>query len=121
MLYKNLWEIELKWAVTFTAIALFWMFLEKLVGLHDQYIEYHVYLTNLFAIPAITIMVLALFDKRKSYYNGYITYKQGLISGTILSFIIALLSPLSQWITLNVITPEYFTNIIKYTVEMGYY
>ena len=49
------------------------------------------------------------------------TYKQGLISGIILSFFIALLSPLTQWITSYVITPEYFPNVIKRSVELGYF
>lgn len=49
------------------------------------------------------------------------SYKQGLISGIILSLIIALLSPLTQWITSNIITPEYFPNVIKRLVGLGYY
>ncbi|MFN8257849.1 MAG: DUF4199 domain-containing protein [Bacteroidales bacterium] len=48
-------------------------------------------------------------------------YKQGLITGIILSVFIALLSPLTQWITSYVITPEYFPNVIKRSVELGYY
>ena len=48
-------------------------------------------------------------------------YKQGLISGIILSVIIALLSPLTQWVTSFVITPEYFPNVIKRSVEIGYF
>jgi hypothetical protein len=114
-------KIEIKWAIIFTLVGLLWMLLEKLSGLHSTYIDYHLYLTNLFAIPAIIVMVLALKDKKKNFYNGEISYKQGLISGIILSVIIALLSPLSQWITSYVITPEYFPNVIKRSVEIGYY
>jgi hypothetical protein len=114
-------KIEIKWAVIFSVMTLLWMLLEKLSGLHSTYIDYHLYLTNLFAIPAIWIMVLALKDKKKSFYNGQITYKQGLISGIILSVIIALISPLVQWITSYIITPEYFPNVIKRSVELGYF
>lgn len=117
---KNI-KIELKWAVIFSIAGLLWMVLEKLSGLHDQYIDYHLYLTNLFAIPAIWMMVSALKEKKRKYYSGVITYKQGLISGIILSALIALLSPLTQWITSYVITPEYFPNVIKRSVEIGYY
>src|SRR5690606_19895203 len=94
---------------------------EKLSGLHSTHIDYHMYLTNLFAIPAIIVMVLALKDKKKKFYNGTMSYKQGLISGVILSFFIALLTPLTQWITTYVISPEYFPNVIKRSVEIGYY
>lgn len=102
-------------------MALVWMVLEKLSGLHSTYIDYHLYLTNLFAIPAITVMVLALLDKKRNYHKGNMSYKQGLISGIILSLFIALLSPLTQWITTYVITPEYFPNVIRRSVELGYY
>jgi hypothetical protein len=102
-------------------MGLLWMVLEKLCGLHRKYIDYHLYLTNLFAIPAIIAMVMALKDKKKNFYNGQMNYKQGLISGIILSIIIALLSPLTQWITSYVITPEYFPNVIKRSVEIGYF
>ena len=114
-------SIEFKWALIFTVVALLWMVLEKVTGLHDEYIDYHMYLTNLFAIPAIWMMVLALKDKKKNFYNGQMSYKQGLISGIILSVFIALLSPLSQWITSNVITPDYFDNAISRSVELGYF
>jgi hypothetical protein len=66
-------------------------------------------------------MVLALKEKKKITFNGKITYTQGLLSGIILSIIIALLSPITQWITTYIITPEYFPNVIKRSVEIGYY
>ena len=117
---KNI-KIEIKWAIIFSVIVLLWMVLEKLCGLHGKYIDYHLYLTNLFAIPAIIVIVMALKDKKRSFYNGQINFKQGLISGIILSAIISLISPLTQWITSFVITPEYFPNVIKRSVELGYY
>lgn len=117
---KNI-KIEIKWAIIFTVVALLWILLEKILGLHDKYIDYHLYLTNLFAIPAIWIMVLALKEKKKQFYSGQMSYKQGFISGSILSVFITLLSPFSQWITTYIITPEYFPNVIKRSVELGYF
>lgn len=114
-------KTEIKWAVIFTVVTLLWIFAEKLTGLHSKYIDYHLYLTNLFAIPAIIVMVLALQDKKKNFYNGQMTYVQGLISGIILSVFIMLLSPLAQWITTYIITPEYFPNMIKRSVELGHF
>jgi len=115
------YKIEIKWAAIFSAMTLLWMVLEKLSGLHSTYIDYHIYLTNLYAIPAIWVMVLALKDKKQKFFNNKITYKEGLISGAILSLIIAALSPLTQWIITYVITPEYFPNVIKRSVELGYF
>lgn len=117
---KNL-KIEIKWAIIFSVIGLLWMFLEKLVILHSTHIDKHMYLTNLYVIPAIIVMVLALKDKKKNFYAGQMTYKQGLISGIIISVCIALLSPFTQWITSTIITPEYFPNVIAYAVKTGYH
>ncbi|GGD93886.1 DUF4199 domain-containing protein [Planktosalinus lacus] len=114
-------QIEIKWALIFTIVGLLWMVLEKLVGLHDTYIDYHIYLTNLFAIPAIVMMVLALKDKKKNFFGGEMSYKQGMKSGILLSIFIGFLSPLAQWVTTNVITPDYFPNVIQRSVELGYY
>ena len=117
---KNL-KIEIKWAIIFSLAILLWMLLEKLTGMHSTHIDKHEYVSNLFAIPAIWIYVLALKDKKKNFYNGYISYKQGIASGIVLSVIIALLCPLVQWIITYVITPEYFPNVIAHSLETGYY
>jgi len=112
-------KTELKWATKFIAMMLLWMMLEKLAGLHDQHIDKHAIFTNFIAIPSIIIYVLALLDKRKTDYNGYMTYKQGLISGLIITAIITILTPFTQYITSTIITPNYFTNVINYSVETG--
>ncbi len=117
---KNI-RIELKWALIFVVMSLLWMVLEKAVGLHSTHIGLHMYLTNLFAIPAILVYVLALKDKKKHFYNGQMTYKQGFVSGLVITAIVALLAPLTQWITSTIITPEYFPNVIAYSVDTGFY
>ncbi|MCU0328360.1 MAG: DUF4199 domain-containing protein [Chitinophagales bacterium] len=114
-------RIELKWALIFSLVSLLWMILEKISGLHGKNIDYHMYLTNLFALPAISVIVLALKDKKMNFYSGQMSYQKGFISGLILTIFIALLSPLTQWITSYIISPEYFPNVIKRSVEVGYY
>jgi len=112
-------KIEIKWAIIFVVMTLIWMFLEKLAGLHDEHIDKHSIYTNFIAIPAIAIYVFALLDKRKNFYKGAMTYKQGFISGLIITAIVTVLSPLTQYITSTIITPEYFPNMIRYSVETG--
>src|SRR5690554_615947 len=114
-------SLEIKWALIFITMSLLWMLLEKLVGLHSTHIDKHMYWTNLFAIPAIIVYVLALKEKKKKVYNGQMTYKQGFISGLIITAIVTLFSPLTQWIVSTVITPEYFPNVIAHSVETGYH
>jgi hypothetical protein len=115
---KNI-TTEIKWALIFVAMTLSWMVFEKLAGFHDVNIEKHPVVTNLIAIPAIAIYVLALLDKRKRDYAGVMSYKQGFISGLIITAIVTLLSPLTQVITSLLITPDYFKNVIEYTVSQG--
>lgn len=112
-------SFEFKWAIIFVAMSLIWMLLEKLAGLHSTHIDKHSTYTNLIAIPAITVYVFALLEKKNKFYHGSMTYLQGFISGTIISVIIAILSPLTQIITTEIITPEFFPNAIKYSVNAG--
>lgn len=110
-------KIEFKWAFIFVAMMLLWMVLEKLLGLHNTHIDKHYIFTNFVAVPAITIYVFALLDKRKNFYNGVMSYKQGFVSGLIITLVVTVLSPLTQYITSAVITPDYFKNIIEYSVK----
>ncbi len=96
---------------------LLWMVMERLTGLHDTHIDKHYIVTNLIAIPAVAIYVLALLDKRKNFYNGYMSYKQGFISGAIITLIVTLFSPVIQIIISTIISPDYFSNMIEYSVE----
>jgi hypothetical protein len=95
------------------------MTLERLFGLHDSHIDKHAIYTNFIAIPAIAIYVLALLDKRNNFYGGFMSYKLGFISGLIITLIVTLFTPLIQYITSTIITPDFFTNMIDYTVSEG--
>ncbi|MGS2765174.1 DUF4199 domain-containing protein [Sinomicrobium sp. M5D2P9] len=111
--------IEIKWALIFAAMYLLWMVMEKLAGMHDKHLDKQQFVTVLVLIPSIIIYVLALKDKKKKYYAGSITYKQGFISALMLTVFVVLLSPINQLITSYIVTPDYFTNIIEHTVKSG--
>ncbi|WP_300675105.1 DUF4199 domain-containing protein [Soonwooa sp.] len=113
--------IEIKWAILFSIMTLVWSFLEKQVGLHDKYIDYQTYLTNLYAIPATLMMLFALLDKKKNFYKGQMSFKQGVTSGIILSVFIAFLAPFVQWVISFVISPDFFKNAIQNSLNHGYY
>lgn len=72
-----------------------------------------------YAPIAIALYVLALREKKKTFYNGKMTYLQGLISGLLLSLVVVILTPLSQYISHEFISPDYFLNIRKLSVEKG--
>ncbi len=110
---------EIKWGLIFTIVALLWMVFERLMGWHGENIAQHATMTNFFAIPAILVYVLALLDKRKNDLGGIMTWGQGFTSGLIITLVVVILSPLAQYLTHTIITPEYFTNVIEYAVDSG--
>ena len=115
----NKYFIEIKWAIIFSVAMILWMVGEKFLGLHDEYISDHAFYTSFFAIVAIGIYLLALYDKRKNFHNGFMSWKDGFKSGVILTLGIVILSPFVQLLISQVITPDYFTNITEYSVAAG--
>ncbi len=112
-------KIEIKWGVLFILVGLIWMVFEKTMGWHDVHIDKHATYTNFIAPIAIAIYVLALLDKKKNFYGGNMSFKQGFVAGLIITLVVVLLSPLSQYITSTYITPDYFQNVIAYSVSSG--
>ncbi len=113
---KN-FSTEIKWGLIFIVVGLLWVWFEKLMGLHDVYVSQHPLYTNLFGIFAVVIFILAFREKRRKFYSGVMTWKEGFTSGVVMTIIITLLSPLSQYIVNQFISPDYFENIINYSVE----
>lgn len=115
----NNMKLEFNWAIIFVVMQLVWIVLEKLAGLYSEHIDKHLIVTNFIAIPAITVYVLALLDKRKRNYNGVMNYKQGFMTGFKITVIVTILTPLIQYIVSVIIAPEYFPNMINYVVKNG--
>lgn len=110
-------KIEFKWAVIMSIIFLAWMTLEKQLGFHDEKIKWQIAFTMLIILPNFLLYYLALSDKKKNYYNGVMNWRQGFISGVVLSFIFVFFSPITQFITHEFISPNYFDKLIAYSVE----
>jgi tryptophan-rich sensory protein len=112
-------KIEIKWGILFVLVGLIWMVFEKAMGWHDVHIDKHETYTLFMAPIAISICVFALLDKKRNFYGGKMSYMQGFIAGLIITLVVFLLSPLSQYITSTYITPDYFNNAIDYSVSSG--
>lgn len=111
--------LEICWALVFVLAMLLWMLLERTLGLHSTHIDVHPLYTNFFAIIAIAIYVLALRHKRERFYGGQMTWRQGFNCGLFMTLIIALLTPLTQWVVHTLITPHFFVNAATHAVESG--
>ena len=101
----------------FSLFMLLWMLLENTLGWHHEHIANHQWLMLLYVPVAIFIYVLALKEKRRRIYHGKITWLQGFVCGFLIGVFVAVLSPLVQYLSHTFISPEYFPNSIKYTVE----
>lgn len=108
---------EIKWGIIFTLCSLAWVAFEKNMGWHDELIAKHATNTLWFAIVAILVYVVALLDKKKNYYNGQMNWTQGFLSGLVITVIVAILSPWTQYIAFTHITPTFFDNMRAFVVE----
>ncbi len=111
--------IEIKWGLIFVIMMLIWMYFEKMMGWHDKKIADHATYTNFVAIPAILVYVFALLEKRKKHYHNVMSWKQGFVSGMIITAVVVILTPFSQLVTHELITPEYFENVKAFAVSRG--
>lgn len=111
--------LEIKWALVFQLVFLLWMIGERTAGLHDTYIHLHPILTNLFAIPAIAVYILALANFKKDMSYPRLSFLSSFLFGLRTTLIIALISPLMQWLVSACISPDFFANAIEFTVQSG--
>lgn len=109
--------IEIKWAIRFTLLTLAWAIGEKMIGLHDVHIKDYAMCSLLFVFPAFLLFYLAIAEKKKYSFNNQMHWKQGFVTGIIISFIIALLNPIAQFVIYKSITPHFFENMIDYKTK----
>ena len=109
-------SIEFKWALITILVFLAWMTLEKELGFHDEKIKWEPLFNILYIFPLFLVYFLALLDKKTNYYKGNMNWKQGIIAAIVISFIMVLFSPISQFILHEFISPNFLNNTINYTV-----
>ncbi|NMH26953.1 DUF4199 domain-containing protein [Flavobacterium silvaticum] len=112
-------SIEIKYAALFTIAMLAWTIGEKEAGFHDKNISSYLSVSLLSGIVGLVVYFFALFEKKRKYFQGTMTWAQGFVSGIFLSFFIALLSPLAQLIVFQAISPELLKNLAHYAVSHG--
>jgi hypothetical protein len=111
---------ELKYALIFSAMQLIWLLLEFRSGLQTTYKDLHPIISMFVAIPSIIIMVMGITAKKKEL-GGEITFKQAFLAGVLISFIVAMLSPLVILIFSKSINPNFFTDFQNLEQAMQYF
>lgn len=111
--------IQLKWAAIITAFSCIWAAIEKALGYHNDF-------SNILAIAFVYYIILtflwafAFIDKKKSLgKNAEWEFKSALKFGLLLTALLTVLNPISQYIIYESISPDYFNNIIEYQSSKG--
>ena len=112
-------RLEIKWAFIFLLASLVWIFIERISGLHSTYIHLHYIYTNVFVLIALSVYSLALGEIKKKKYDGSISFKEVIISGLLMTAVITFFAPVNQLLIAYLVSPNYFQNIINYTVSSG--
>lgn len=113
------YRVEIKWALIIIGVTWLWSLAERLCGLHDEHIARVRFYGNFFIIPLVFLYLAALADKRRADYNGRISFKQGLRSGVVLTILLTVLSPLTQYVIATIISPHFFNHAAAYIVSEG--
>jgi len=111
-------KTEIKFGVFFSIAQLVWLLIEFLFGVQTTFIQLHHVITNFFAVPAIIIMTYAILAKRAEL-GGEITFLKALVTGILVSTVVAVLTPVVLFIFHNFINPHFFTDFQNYSVKMN--
>ncbi len=114
---KNL-TIEIKWALIYTLMSITWALLGKLFGFYTEHIAYNPLFNTLIILPSVIVYTLAIREKKLRFYNGQMTYRQGMISGLFLTLFVTILGPVYPWFT-QLISPDLFERSIAFAVSSG--
>jgi len=109
---------DIKWGLIITLAGFAWILAEWGLGLHSRHIDLHATVTLLWIPLAMVLLVLGLLDLRRAR-GGRLSYGQGLRAGLVIAVIVAVLSPLLQWLYLAVINPDFFPTMIDHAVSQG--
>ncbi len=112
-------KIEFKWASLFTGINLIWIYIEKYLGLHDEHIDYHSIVSLVMLLPLSFCIFMSLKQKREEYYKGEMTWQKAFLSGSLLSLLVAGLSPGPIYVMSQYVSPEFFDIAQNASAERG--
>ena len=112
-------KIEFRYAVLTSLVMLLWLIIEYAVGLQDTYISCYPYVSLLaFLIPVFTYR-LGLIEKIDQKF-GKLNFPQAFLSCFLMNVFVCLLYIPVHLVFLNVINPDFFSNMLQYTVKNGH-
>ena len=111
--------IEIKWGIRYAYLWILWLFIEKSSGYYESKISDYALYSMLFTFVTIFVYYVAIKEKKKDFFKDEMSWKQGCVTGIFLTIVMAILTPLCQIIFHKAIAPEFFPNMIEYSVSKG--
>jgi hypothetical protein len=110
---------EIKWGIRYAFLWILWLFIEKSSGYYEAKISDHALYSMLFTLVTIFVYYVAIKEKKNHFFKGQMNWKQGCTTGIFLTAVIAILTPFCQIIFHKAIAPEFFPNMIEFSVSKG--
>lgn len=111
--------IEIKWGIRYAFLWILWLFIEKSSGYYESKISDYALYSMLFTIVTIFVYYVAIKEKKKNFFKDEMSWKQACVTGIFLTIVMAVLTPFCQIIFHKAIAPEFFPNMIEYSVSKG--
>ena len=113
-------KIEVQYSLLIFVVTLFWVVFEKQMGWHDVHIADHATFSLIYDFILLTLFAFAFLTQRVAHVEKARSWWSRLGFGIRISLMVTVLSPLVQWLIHEVISPNFFENIINYAVENNY-
>ena len=110
---------EFKWAVIMSLVLLVWLTVLKFLGLQEpEQIGLFVIVVNVYYVLLFGLYILAI-RERRSRQRGYISRRDGFLTGLLITLFLVVLSPLNMAIFYYLINPGFFKVMIEFNVSNG--
>jgi hypothetical protein len=110
---------EFKWAVIMSVVLLVWLTVLKFLGLQEpEQIGLFVIVVNVYYVLLFGLYILAI-RERRSRQRGYISRRDGFLTGLLITLFLVVLSPLNMAIFYYLINPGFFKVMIEFNVSNG--
>lgn len=106
---------EIKYALILGIIAMIWMPVEYLLGLHSQHFAIYLYTKNLFFLVPIFCIYKTMAEKKK-LSGGTLSYEKAFLSGLFMSAMVIPFTVTGQYLYYTVINPGFFSIMIDHAV-----
>lgn len=107
-----MFKTALKYGFLIVIFLFLWLTLEYMVGLHSEHIQFHPIATLLSLIIPLLFLYYGMREAQKSYRGiEEFTYRKAFLTGLLISLVVAVLSPLGQWIFHALLAPGFFDSM----------